>query len=63
MFFLRSMEKANKEGECLDGYSSPSSIQDLHSNVKSKTQCTPVLDQLGWALTLKLKKTRGLQDK
>lgn len=63
MVFFRSMEKASKKGECPDDYSSPSSIQDLHIAVKSKAQCTPVLDQLGWALTVKLKKTRRLQDK
>lgn len=63
MGFFRSMEKASKKGECLGDYSSPSSIQDLHMAVKSKAQCSPVLDQLGWALTVKLKKTRRLQDK
>lgn len=63
MAFFRSMEKESKKGECVDDYSSPSSIQDLHKAVKSKAQCTPVLDQLGWALTVKLKKTRRLQDK
>lgn len=30
---------------------------------EEKTQCTPMLDQLGWALPVKLKKTRRLQDK
>lgn len=63
MVFFRSMEKASKKGECLDVYSSPSSIQNLHMAMKSKAQCTPMLDQLDWALTVKLKKTRGLQDK
>lgn len=57
------MEKVRKKGKILDAYNSPGSIQHLHMAAKSKTQCTPMLDQLGWALPVKLKKTRRLQDK